>query len=89
MPRAFRSLASIFILLPDLILRARVHFIYLQVGQDQEATANEQEAREQVRKTMEAALLSAALQAQQAHLDELWHKYQALSSTICLLLHPL
>jgi hypothetical protein len=66
-----------------------VHCTYLQVSQDQEAKANEKEAREQARKTKEAAQLYAALQVQQSQLDELWHKYQAPCSAICLPLHPL
>jgi hypothetical protein len=44
------------------------------VSQDQEAKANEKEAREKARKTKEAAQLYAALQVQQSQLDELWHK---------------
>jgi len=72
-----------------LLVRDCVHCTHLQVSQDQEAKANEKEAREQARKTKEAAQLYAALQVQQSQLDELWHKYQATCSAICLPLHPL
>jgi len=72
-----------------LLVRDCVHCTHLQVSRDQEAKANEKEAREQARKTKEAAQLYAALQVQQSQLDELWHKYQATCSAICLPLHPL